>query len=307
MDIEFRDMEYMCALAKYRSITKAAQALFITQPALSLYMKNLQQRIGLELFHTHGRGIQLTAEGEAFVREGERLLREREQAVNAINSVGKQGSGVLTLAVPLGRGSHIVPAFIPEFQWQYPQARIRLFEGHSKELVNHVQSGACELVILNKPSFPTTIEYESLGYERLMVVVAADSPWSELVSFGSDGQARIRLEQCTDAPFILHLPFQHTGQVERQVLHNARIKPRIALETKNLEVSYRLAASGYGLTFLSEYHIDRLSTEGRTYHCVLDDPLAMMEIIIGYRRRSELSFLAREFVALVRRGMGQNR
>lgn len=304
MDIEFRDMEYMCALAEYRSITKAAKALYITQPTLSQYLKHLQQRIHMELFHVQGKTIRLTAEGEAFVREGRQLLRERDQAVNAINSVGQTGSGVLNLGVPLGRGSHILPAFIPEFHWGFPQAHIRLFEGHSKELVNHVQSGACELVVFNRPSFPMKIEYESLGYERLMLVIAAESPWAESVSFGADGQAHIQLARCADAPFVLHLPFQHTGQVERQVLHNAGIKPRVALETKNLEASYRLAACGYGLTFLSEYHIDRLATEGETYHCVLDDPLSRMEIIIGYRRRDELSFLAREFIKLVRRSMG---
>ena len=79
------------------------------------------------------------------------------------------------------------------------------------------------------------------------------------------------------------------------------------LETQNLEASYRLAACGYGVTFLSEYHINRLTTGGETCNCVLDDPLSQMEIIIGYRRKEDLSFLAREFLNTARQALARPR
>lgn len=307
MELEFKDIEYLCAVEEYRSITKAAQALFITQPTLSQYMKHLQERLDVELFHVEGRRIRLTPEGEVLVREGKKLLREREAMMAAMNSVNQTGCGVLRLAVPMGRGSHIIPACIPPFHWRFPKAEIHLTEGHSKELVNQVQSGACDLVIINKPSFPISLEYETLGYENMMLVVGSDTPWADYVRYGEDGQAHISLEQCTDAPFVLHLPWQHTGQIERQLLHKAGIKPNVVLETKNLEASYRLAACGYGLTFLSEYHINRLATEGETCNCLLDDPLTHMEIIIGYRRREDLSFLAREFLEVARQALTRSK
>lgn len=305
MEIEFKDMEYMCALAKYRSITRAAQALFITQPTLSQYLKNLQLRLGVSLFHIRGRTVHLTAEGELFVREGERMLREREQTLAALSSIGQTGSGVLRLAVPLGRGSHILPEFIPEFHRRYPRAEIAVSEGHSRDLVHQVQNGLSDLVIINKPGFPMSIEYETLGYERLLLVVSVDSPWADAVSFGRDGRASISLERCKDAPFILHSPSQHTGQAERKIFLHAGIKPKVRLTTENLEASYRLAACGYGLTFLSEHLVGHWMTAGKACHCELDDPLSDMEIIIGYRRKSELPFLAREFIELVRQSIRQ--
>ena len=70
MDLEFKDLEYLCALAQHKSITRASEALFITQPTLSQYLKNLQQRLGMTLYLVNGRHIQLTPEGEVLVQEG---------------------------------------------------------------------------------------------------------------------------------------------------------------------------------------------------------------------------------------------
>ncbi len=305
MELEFKDIEYLCAVEQQRSITKAAQSLFITQPTLSQYLKHLQERLDMVLFHVEGRKIRLTPEGEVLVREGKKLLHQREEMMAAMNSVNETGCGLLRLAVPVGRGSHIIPTCIPPFHWRFPKAEIRLTEGHSKELVNQVQAGACDLVIINKLSFPIHLEYETLGYEKMMLVVGSDTPWADYVRYDRDGQAHIGLERCADMPFVLHLPSQHTGQIERQLLHNAGIKPKVILETQNLEASYRLAACGYGVTFLSEYHINRLTTGGETCNCVLDDPLSQMEIIIGYRRKEDLSFLAREFLNTARQALAR--
>ena len=261
----------------------------------------------MALFHVEGRKIRLTPEGEVLVREGKKLLHQREEMMAAMNSVNETGCGLLRLAVPVGRGSHIIPTCIPPFHWRFPKAEIRLTEGHSKELVNQVQAGACDLVIINKPSFPIHLGYETLGYEKMMLVVGSDTPWADYVRYDRDGQAHIGLERCADMPFVLHLPSQHTGQIERQLLHNAGIKPKVILETQNLEASYRLAACGYGVTFLSEYHINRLTTGGETCNCVLDDPLSQMEIIIGYRRKEDLSFLAREFLNTARQALARPR
>ena len=246
MELEFKDIEYLCAVEQQRSITKAAQSLFITQPTLSQYLKHLQERLDMALFHVEGRKIRLTPEGEVLVREGKKLLHQREEMMAAMNSVNETGCGLLRLAVPVGRGSHIIPTCIQPFHWRFPKAEIRLTEGHSKELVNQVQAGACDLVIINKPSFPIHLEYETLGYEKMMLVVGSDTPWADYVRYDRDGQAHIGLERCADMPFVLHLPSQHTGQIERQLLHNAGIKPKVILETQNLEASYRLAACGYG-------------------------------------------------------------
>lgn len=300
MQLEFKDLEYLCALAQHKTITRAAEALFISQPTLSQYLKHLEQRLGVCLYRIEGRKLRLTREGEVLVEQGRKLLRDREDVLASVSNVNCQGYGSISLAIPVGRGSHIIPALIPTFHRRYPNAEIHLMEGDSRQLIRQVQSGECDLVIINMPSVPVHLEYETVGRERMLLVVGSQTPWADYVTYNRKGQARIGLQRCADAPFVLHGPSQHTGQVERRLLHNAGIRPRVVLETKNLEASYRLAACGYGLTFLSEYHVNRLATGKETCNCVLDDPLSQMEIMIGYRKREALSFLAREFLSLAR-------
>ena len=91
MELEFKDIEYLCAVEQQRSITKAAQSLFITQPTLSQYLKHLQERLDMVLFHVEGRKIRLTPEGEVLVREGKKLLHQREEMMAAMNSVNETG------------------------------------------------------------------------------------------------------------------------------------------------------------------------------------------------------------------------
>lgn len=298
--MEFKDIEYVCAVAEHKSITKAAESLFITQPTLSQYIKNMQRRLGIHLFSYEGNRILLTHEGELFVLEGMKLLRDRDILINSLNNSQKTGYGLLKLAIPLGRGSYLLPKVLPAFKALYPYAQIKLTEGSSRDLVSQVKEGFCDLVVINKPSFPLSIQYETLGYEKMLLVMSRESPYASTVSYNSQEQAQVRLSQLSSAPFILHQAYQHTGQIERCIFKHAGIKPRIILETKNLEASYRLAASGYGLTFLSEYHIHRIMQGDETINCQVEDPITNMELIVGYRQKGELSFLSKEFIRVLR-------
>ncbi len=298
--MEFKDIEYVCAIAEHKSITKAAEALFITQPTLSQYIKNMQRRLGIHLFRYEGNRILLTHEGELFVLEGMKLLRDRDELMNSLNNSQKTGHGLLKLAIPLGRGSYLLPKVLPAFRAVCPHAQIKLTEGSSRELISLVKEGFCDLVVINKPSFPLSIHCETLGYEKMLLVMSRESPYASAVTYNNRDQAQVRLSHLSTAPFILHQAYQHTGQIERCIFKNAGIKPRIILETKNLEASYRLAAAGYGLTFLSEYHIHRIMRDDETINCQVADPITNMELIVGCRQKGELSFLAQKFIQVLR-------
>lgn len=298
--MEFKDIVYVCAIAKYKSITKAADALFITQPTLSQYIKNMQKRRGVQLFRYEKNQILLTYEGELFAAEGRKLLRDRDNLINNLNFIQKKGHGLLKLAIALGRGSYVLPEILPKFHQAYPHAKVQLVEGSSQEIITQVVDGFCDIVITNKPSFPASIDYETLWYEKMLLVINRENPLTSAVTYDPYGQAYIRLADCHQAPFIFHQAYQHTGQVERSIFKNAGYKPNIILETKNLEASYLLAARGYGLTFLSEYQINRLMRNNETVNCQILDPITNMELIVGYRNRSELSFLAKEFIRILK-------
>lgn len=134
----------------------------------------------------------------------------------------------------------------------------------------------------------------------MLLVISKKSPWAKFVKYNNENFPVINLLDIAAAPFILHRNWQHSGQLERIIFKNAKIKPYVILETQNLEASYRLAASGYGVTLLSEYHINRLMKNDESYNCLIDDPVSNMAIIIGYKSKENLSYLAKEFLKLAK-------
>lgn len=303
-ELEFKDIEYVRAIVENKSFTKAAQSLFITQPTLSQYIKNMHKRLKIKVLQTEGKNITLTHEGTIFYEKGLQLLLERDKLLNDMNEAAHSGKGILKLALPIGRGSHILTEMLPDFSKRFPQAEIRLKEGSSFELVDSVEKGLCDLVIINEPSFPLHIDYEILGYEKMLLVISKKSLWAKYIKYDNENRPFVDLCDFLEAPFILHKSNQHSGQIERIILKNAGLKPHIILETKNLEASYQLAACNYGITFLSEYHISRLTKNNETYNCHIKDPISNMGIIIGYKNKENLPYLAREFLNMAKQKMG---
>lgn len=144
--MEFRDIEYVCAIATYKSITKAAESLFITQPTLSQYIKNMEKRLGVEIFYREGNHIYPTYEGNIFIEEGKKLIRDRDILINMLNDSIQKERGTLKIAVPLQRGSALLSAILPKFHQQFPNVEIQLEEGSINHLVKHVKEGFSDLV-----------------------------------------------------------------------------------------------------------------------------------------------------------------
>ena len=137
--MEFKDIEYTFAIAKYRHITKAAESLYITQPTLSTYIKNMERRLGVELFKRKGNKIDLTYEGEIFIDNGLKILGQRDELLNKISESISSERGKLKLSIPILRGSYLIPLILPLFHDKFPNVEVVLNEGFSSEIEKNVK------------------------------------------------------------------------------------------------------------------------------------------------------------------------
>jgi len=297
--MEFKDIEYSIAIAKYHSITKAADSLYITQPTLSTYIKNMEKRLGIEFFKRDGNKFTLSYEGELFIESGRKILTERDSLMNKLLDSISSERGRLKIAIPLLRGSYLIPLILPEFHQKFPNIELILKEGSSIELENHVKEGLSDLIIYNKPFHNLSIEYDLIHKEEMLLVMNKDNP---LAKCGEKIKGMkhlwMDLKLCENEPFIMHRPDQHTGQIERELLKEFGIKPNVVLETKNLEASFRLASNGYGLTFISECHIEHIANKKNAVFFSLGSPTAKMELIAGYLNKSTLPKAAIELIEI---------
>ena len=115
IDIEIKDLKYVSAIAKYESISQAANELYITQPSLSGYLKNLENRMGLPLFQRIGKRMVLTYFGECFLKEGNGLLLQHKHFSEELDRVLYEKHGRLSIGFPILRGISLLPVTLPRF------------------------------------------------------------------------------------------------------------------------------------------------------------------------------------------------
>lgn len=297
--LEFKDIEYALAISKYRHITKAAESLYITQPTLSTYIKNMEKRLDIVLFKREGNKIDLTYEGEIFIENGMKILQQRDDLLNKLNESINSEKGRLKLSIPILRGSYLIPAILPIFHKKYPNVEIILSEATSSEVERNVKNGVSDLVIFNKPFRKLSLQYETIHKEELLLIMNKNHPLANM-GIPCEGLQYpwIDIKLCKDEPFIIQFPNQHTGEVERHIFKLAGINPKIALETKNIEASVRLASLGYGLTFVSESHIKHITLPQGTLFFSVGNPTTTMEVVAAYVDKHALSKYAREFIKI---------
>jgi DNA-binding transcriptional LysR family regulator len=304
--LEFKDIEYAYAISKYRHITKAAESLYITQPTLSTYIKNMENRLGVVLFKREGNKIDLTYEGEMFIENGLKILQQRDDLLNKLNESIDSERGRLKLSIPTLRASYLIPTLLPLFHKKYPNVDIIISEGSINDLENNVKNGISDLAIFNKPLRRMSLQHETIHQEEMLLVMQKDHPLAKMgIAVEGLRYPWMDIKLCRDEPFIVQFPNQHTGEVERHIFEQANMKPPIVLETRNLEASVRLASTGYGLAFISETHIRHITFPKEPMFFSVGNPTTVMDVIAAYADRESLSKYALEFIDISKECLSQ--
>ena len=125
--MEFRQMKYILTLAETRNMTRAAEKLYISQPALSHYLKCVEDELGAQLFDRSTAPMSLTYAGRCYVERARAILLENEQLKRQMRDITRHMSGKLTIGTSRDRASYMMPRILPEFAALYPGIEIEIF------------------------------------------------------------------------------------------------------------------------------------------------------------------------------------
>src|SRR3954454_12072014 len=187
--MSLRQMEYLVAVVEEGSFTRAAQRLFVTQPALSHQIKALEESVGGALLERRPHAVYLTPMGRAFLPHATAAVRAADEAYRAASGVGQLEAGELRLAMLHSIALGVVPAAIRAWRLAHPEVSFELHEYVNMDQLNEeMRLGVADVAVSSRPR-RWDGPLRSLGLEDLVVVLAVDDP---LVS----GQRRrIKLEQ----------------------------------------------------------------------------------------------------------------
>ena len=301
--VDFREISYVLAIAKYQNITKAADALYVSQPTLSKFLIGLESDLGLKLFRRLGHKYVPTYAGERYIEHAARIQRQKTDLDVELADILKRDVGVLNVAFARMRCTYMLPKTLPAFRELHPNVKVNVFEGSSDENDRRLLEGQVELAFYSKPAeLNPLIEYETIDREELLICTCKDHPIGRFAKPNPGGRfpildpALLENEQ-----IILMQPEQRTRQITDVLFKDLGLRFENVIYTGNLPAIMELAALGYGISFVFEPHL--LHRAGnRPIDCYsIGAGRVISDFVAAYRRGSYLASYTRDYIELVRK------
>lgn len=297
----FRELEYVCALAENKSITKTAKALGLTQPALSIFLKNLEAETGTPLFEHVGKSLVLTYAGERYLHYAREMLIMEKAMNHELSELQLEDKGCLSLTCMLPRSTFMIPETIPAFKQLYPNVSIQLYEEVAYDAIErNILDGRAFLGIVNyKPKDPH-ITATPLHEEELLLAVSDDHPIAKRMNAHHGDKPRIiDLNDFKNDPLIIPKNTRTAEQIQA-ITQKRRLDQPVFLETRNIEIALRLASEGLGITFLCDSHINFKYLPGNLVFFSTADPDAKMMLYLLYRTNSYMPSYIQKYIEMLK-------
>ena len=293
--MDTRQMEYIIQISEERSITKAAEKLFITQSALNQQLQKLEKELGLPLFVRTRSDWHLTPAGEIYVNTARQILNLKKDAYSQIQDLKESGNRRISLGLIPERGVNMFTAIYPEFHRKFPDIRIDL---HRKIVQQHDQKlmfRAVGLITLVE-SQKDDNTYLSMAEEEIFLAVPASHPLACLGSIQAEDAPEISLSRFLEDPFILITRRSTMFQLEEALFREAGFQPQVLFSTSSNVSKYRMVLAEVGCALLPR--IFAKTARGVVYFRLEGQP--RWEVTMCCRKGAYLSHAEQYFLELCR-------
>lgn len=288
-----RELIYVKTIAEECSISAAARKLFIAQPSLSQSLHRIEETLGTKLFDRTQRGLQLTAAGKKYLQMANQVLKLYDDLKADLHDADELKTGSVTFGITRILGRILLPEVLPTFCATYPNIKVRIVEGNSKELDRALT--ACEIGFAVMHRLPENvnnhIDYNVLWDDPFVVTVNENSPLlTKAVDTTRYPHPYIDIRDLSEQP-LLTVPYgQRIRQVLDLVFMRARVRPNVLLETRDYATVQCMAARGLGYTIGPQSYTPVANLPGSARFLSLDSGLnAMWHLCIATFRNGSLS------------------
>jgi len=285
--ITLRHLRYLGALAEHRHFGRAAEACAVTQPALSMQIRDLEKLLGVDLVERRPGDVALTDIGIEVARRGERVLAASRDLMDFARHSGRTLAGRLQLGVIPSLAPYVLPRVLPVLQRRYPELRVELRETQTKVLIDELARGSLDVVMLALPISEDEIETFRLFDDPFWLALPASDPRPETVRVTARDIDQDRLILLEEGHCLRDqaLAFCATAQRESGV----------SLGATSLATVMQMVANGYGVTLVPRVAADVEVRDRRVKLLRFAPPEPGRTIGLAWRRTSPRKT---DFVAL---------
>jgi DNA-binding transcriptional LysR family regulator len=277
--------------ARHRNLTKAAVELHITQPSVSYAIKQMEEALGLKLFHRLSKGVELTEEGQALFEYVEQSFSMLDTAQKHLENLKQLNEGEIRIGASDYLIKHLLLPQLNTFHNTYPGIRIRLSHGKTPEITKRLKDGEIDCAFVHMPLHDPLLNIQTLAtLEDCFVVGEA---YQELAN------RPLSMKELSEQPLILFSPGSSTRVFVEQWFAAKGLSVIPDIELGSIELLAEFARLGYGAAFISRSFVQEDLQSGRLFELRLDDPLPPRSIGFAIRHDRKLSIAADQFVQMI--------
>ncbi|HET8894204.1 MAG TPA: selenium metabolism-associated LysR family transcriptional regulator [Gaiellaceae bacterium] len=249
--MDTKQLAAFCAVVERRSFSQAAEQLGVTQPAVSLQIRSLEKRLGLQLLDRSGRRVEPTEAGQRLYRSAQKLLAQEEQLLADVVGEGEgELTGKIDIGASTGPGGTVLPIVLCEFQQGHPGVHVALTVADTQHIVERVARRELELGVVGAARRHTGVTFEPFFRDEVVLAVPQGHRFADRT---------VSLDELKGEPLVLMQEGAGVRQVIDDELKEAGFKLRdldVRLELGLQESARSAVVAGFGVTFISRSAIE---------------------------------------------------
>jgi LysR family hydrogen peroxide-inducible transcriptional activator len=273
-------LSYVLAVARYQSFVQAATQVAVSQPALTMQVKKLEDELGLLLFDRSRKPLLLTEEGRIFLERAQEVLLGFQDLENLAKELKNREGGDIRLGIIPTLAPYLVPLFINHFREAYPKVRLLISELTTEEIIRDIRHGELDAGIYATPVQSKGMYHEVLFYERFFLYISEPHPWYTKQDFylkdlPEAGLWMLREGNCFRS---------QVNDICQLKLHR-RPHDQLVYESSSIESLMRIVEHQGGMTLIPELATLAVSPEQENMLRPFHDSKNVREISLAYRQR----------------------
>lgn len=281
--MNLKEQQYVITLAECGSISEASKLLYITQPALSIYISKLENTLGVKLFSRIKNRYILTYAGELYVEKAKEMMELCAVFNREVELIRNGQSGRIRIGVQTRRSPYIITNIMTVFSREFPEIQVVFEEGDGKSLERLLNDNHLDVIIYSCDTRRDFMAYINIQTDRLLVAVPRNR---EIKSLGiwMDGldYPQLDIKALHKETFILQKKGQSIRSAAEIVFRDNKFTPQRIMEIRNIETTMQLISKGFGVGFIRETYISHVKYVPNLMFLEIKGNQNHGELVIGY-------------------------
>lgn len=279
-------------VAKCGSLTKAAQELFISQPAVSQSIKQLETQLGIPLFNRTHRGMELSAAGGKLIyKQVAEALRLLDEAESSLTELQKTATGTIRIGATDSIFYHLLADRIAQYNLKYPMVKLELISSTSPYTVSQLKDGRCDIAFVNLPMEDDEVKFYGTITHLTDIFVAGER-------FAALKDQRININRLQDMPLLMIEENTVARRALSTFLDNLGVQLHPDIEVANWDLMIKLAIKGMGVGCIPREYCEKELKDGTLFELNVLPSLPARGVGIALRKNVPLSFAIKEFISM---------